>query len=76
MLLNYLDACLLERLSHQDLKDWLNLHLVVKEIGIVVVDLDGNISAFLIRDVCRRRWSIDVIVRLDLRLMLHVVVVI
>lgn len=76
MLLNYLDACLLEGLSHQDLKDWLNLHLVVKEIGIVVVDLDGNISAFLIRDVCRRRWSIDVIVRLDLRLMLHVVVVI
>lgn len=76
MLLNHLDACLLEGLSHQDLKDWLNLHLVVKEIGIVVVDLDGNISAFLIRDVCRRRWSIDVIVRLDLRLMLHVVVVI
>ena len=40
------------------------------------MDLDGPICAFFIGDVSGRRWTVDIVVRLDVRLVDHVVAVV
>ena len=76
MSLNHFDSSLLESFANKYLKDWLGFHLEIEQVSVVVANLNCLIGSLFVWNVSRRGRSIDIVVRLDLRLILHVVVVI
>ena len=74
--LNYFNASLLERFANEHLKDRLSLQIEIKQVWIHILHLDRLVSAFFIWDVHSTWWSIDVVIRLNLRLIDHPVAII
>ena len=74
--LNYFNASLLERFANEHLKDRFDLQIEIKQVWIDILHLDCLVSAFFIWDVHSTWWSIDVVVRLNLRLIDHPVAII
>ena len=73
---DHFDARLFECLANEHLKDGLYLLFVVKQIWIVVLDLDSLVCTLFVGDVLSLRGQVDVIVWLDLAFIDHVVAVI
>ena len=51
VLLDHLDACMLQCLADQDLQNWLSLESEVKETLLDVVELDALVVSFFIGNV-------------------------
>ena len=73
---NHLNTSLLKRFTDKDLKDGLSLHLEIEQIRVVVVHLNRLVGSLFVRNVSSGRRSVNIVVGLDLRLVLHVVVVV
>ena len=65
MVLDHLNSGLFEGLANEDLEDRLYLKVIVEEVRVDVVDLNGLIGALLVRDVSGGGWAVDVVVRFD-----------
>ena len=76
MSFDHLDARLLKGLSDEHLQDRFDLKVVVEEIRVIVMNLDTHISTLFIWDVNGRGRQINIVVRLNLRLIDHIVTII
>ena len=76
MLLDHLDPGLFETLADEDLENRLDLEVKVEEVWVDVLHLDGLIGALFVRDVRCTRWPINVVIRLYLRLVDHIVTIV
>ena len=76
MLLNHLNPGLLETLTDEYLENGLDLEVKVEEIGVDVLHLDGLIGALLIGDISCTWRPINVVIRLYLRLVDHIVTIV
>lgn len=76
MLLNDFNPSLLETLADEHLKDRLSLKVKIEEIWVDILHLNCLIIALFIRNISRTWWSINVIIRFNLRLINHIVTIV
>ena len=76
VILDDLNPGLLQTLSNEHLKDWLNLQVKVEKIWIDVFNLNSLVYALFIWDISCTWGSINVVVWCNLRLIDHIITII